>query len=124
MSACSSTAGADELGLWELSEEPTLVPHATMHSPVKSVSSAKEKMEKMETSAGKLSGLLDTCGFGDGAARASQGIRAQRNKGNFKRHKQASRIFLLAIQLKTPENQIRIQPVPLPGIAAAIDSGC
>lgn len=74
MSACSSTAGADELGLWELSEEPALAPHAKTRSPVKSVSSIKEKMEKMETSAGKLSGLLDTCGFGDGAARGSQGI--------------------------------------------------
>ncbi|CAM9427908.1 unnamed protein product, partial [Bubo scandiacus] len=64
MSACSSMAGADELGLWELSEEPALAPHAMMHSPVKSI---KEKTEKMETSAGKLSGLLDTCEFGDGA---------------------------------------------------------
>lgn len=31
--------------------------------------------------------------------------------------------FLLEIQLKTPENQIGIRPIPLPGIAAAIDSG-
>lgn len=68
-------------------------PHPTeMRSPVKCVSSIKEKMEKMETSAGKLSALLDTYGLGDGAARGSQGIQAQRNKGNFKRHKQTSRI--------------------------------
>lgn len=67
-------ARADELGLWEPSEEPALAPHAKMRSLVKSVSSIKEKMEKMETSAGKLSALLDTYGFGDGAARGSQGI--------------------------------------------------
>lgn len=43
MSTCSSIAGADELGLWELSEEP-LAPHTKMHFPVKPVSSVKEKM--------------------------------------------------------------------------------
>lgn len=74
MSTCSSTAKADELGLRQLSEKPVLALHTKMHSPVKSILSIKEKMEKMETSAGKLSGLLDTCGLGDGAAVGSQGI--------------------------------------------------
>lgn len=73
-SPCSFMAGGDDLGLWELSKEPALASLAKMHSPVKSVPSIKEKMEKIETSAGKLSGLLDTCGFGDGAPRGSQGI--------------------------------------------------
>lgn len=73
-SPCSFTAGVADLGLWELSKEPALASLAKMHSPVKSVPSIKEKMEKMETSAGKLSGLLDTCRFGDGAPRGSQGI--------------------------------------------------
>lgn len=72
MPTCFSMSGADELGLWEFSEELALTPHTKVHSPVKSVSSIS--MEKMETSAGKLSGLLDTCGFGDGTARGSQGI--------------------------------------------------
>lgn len=67
-------AGVDDLGLWELSKELALASLAEMHSPVKSVPSIKEKMEKIETSAGKLSGLLDTCRFRDRAPRGSQGI--------------------------------------------------
>lgn len=74
-SPCSFMAGVDDLGLWELSKEAALASLAKMHSPVKFVPSVKDKMEKIETSAGKLSGLLDTCfGFGDGAPRGSQGI--------------------------------------------------
>lgn len=91
MPACSSTAARDEFGLWQHSEEPCW-PHTLRCSSVKSDSSIKDKMEKMETSAGKLSALLDTCGLGDRTAIGSQGIQAQRNKGNFKRHKQTRRI--------------------------------